>query len=120
MELPGHMLDRALPPLAVELALHRGYDLSGLRARQVRAADLRTYDLVLAMARDHLNWLRRLNRGDARVERFLEYATDGRRRKDVPDPFGGEARDYEGTLDLLESAMPKVLENLRADYPRIG
>src|SRR5260221_10856275 len=38
----------------------RGYDLSALRARQVRASDFAEFDLILAMDRGHLRALERM------------------------------------------------------------
>ena len=47
----------ALP--AIKAAARRGYDIASLRARQVVAADIARFDLVLAMDRGHLARLRR-------------------------------------------------------------
>lgn len=41
-------------------ALARGYDLSGLRARQVVAADFHAFDMIVAMDRDNMEALRRI------------------------------------------------------------
>src|SRR6187551_501629 len=38
----------------IAAARRRGYDLDGLRARQVTRADLARFDLILAMDRDNL------------------------------------------------------------------
>ena len=48
------------PPsrLALEAAARRGYDIAGLRARPVVAADIARFDHVLAMDRGHLAELR--------------------------------------------------------------
>ena len=69
------------------------------------------------MDEGHLEWLERRapNRARARLALFLDYATDGRRRGDVPDPYYGGAEDYESALDLIEPAMPDLLANLRRD-----
>ena len=50
----------ALP--AIKTAARRGYDIASLRARQVVAADIARFDLVLAMDRGHLARLRRWTR----------------------------------------------------------
>ncbi len=39
-------------------ALRRGYDLSNLRARQMKSSDYAEYDLILAMGRSHLSYLK--------------------------------------------------------------
>jgi protein-tyrosine phosphatase len=45
-------------PLAIKAAALRGYDIAGLRARQVGEADIVRFDHVLAMDRCHLADLR--------------------------------------------------------------
>lgn len=104
------------PKAAMDCAEERGYDLSSFRARQVRAADVARFDLVLAMDRGQLNWLRRLKFDEARLRRFLDYATGGKQRKDVPDPFGRSTKAFEIAIDRIETAMPLLLDVLRRDF----
>jgi len=105
-------------PLALRVAARRGYDASAYRARQVRAEDFARFDLILAMDRGHLSWLSRLSpcRPGARVALFADYASDGKRHNDVPDPYDGDEADYEAMLDLIEDAMPGLLDRLKRDY----
>jgi protein-tyrosine phosphatase len=42
---------------AMQAALRRGYDMSGLRARQVSLRDFEAFDYVLAMDRENLHLL---------------------------------------------------------------
>ena len=67
----------------VAAARRRGYDLSGLRARQVQPADFARFDFVLAMDRANLAELdaRRPRSGTARVGLFLEFAPETRSRR---------------------------------------
>ena len=96
-----------------ERALHharrRGYDLSAQRARQVRAADFETFDLIVAMDRGHLRALLRHCPPEhrAKVRLFLE-------GEDVPDPYFGGAEGFEQVLDLVEAACRSLLEELSA------
>ena len=48
-------------PRAREHARRRGYDISGLRARQVGQRDFEEFDLLLAMDRGHLKILKQLS-----------------------------------------------------------
>jgi protein-tyrosine phosphatase len=96
------------PPsrLALEAAARRGYDIGGLRARPVVAADIARFDHVLAMDRGHLADLRRLApRGIAERPRMFATA-------DVADPYGGTARDYERALDAIEAGCRNLLATL--------
>jgi len=100
-------------PRSQAAAAHRGYDLSGLRARQVRASDFDEFDLVLAM--DKANWsaLQRLappQRRD-RVRLYLDYAP-GSAHREVPDPYYGGPDGFEQVLDLAEQAAQGVLDAL--------
>jgi protein-tyrosine phosphatase len=98
---------------AVALARTRGYDLSGLRARQITAADYADFDLLLAMDRGHLKILRR-QAPPHEVERarlFLSYAPDCG-TDDVPDPYYGDERDFVQALDLIELGSRALLDAL--------
>ena len=96
------------PPsrLAIEAAARRGYDISGLRARPVVAADIARFDHVLAMDRGHLAELRRLAPLGL-TERPQMFAS-----VDVADPYGGTERDYERALDVIETGCKSLLEAL--------
>jgi protein-tyrosine phosphatase len=96
------------PPsrLAVKAAARRGYDISGLRARPVVAADIARFDHVLAMDRGHLAELRRLApRGFTERPRMFAAV-------DVADPYGGTERDYERALDAIEAGCRDLLATL--------
>jgi protein-tyrosine phosphatase len=96
------------PPsrLAIEAAARRGYDVSGLRARLVVAADIARFDHVLAMDRSHMVALRRLAPREliGRLEMFAD--------TDIADPYGGGERDYERALDVIEAGCRDLLKRL--------
>ncbi|MEY4086523.1 MAG: hypothetical protein RLZZ405_711 [Verrucomicrobiota bacterium] len=87
------------PPDArsIRHAARRGYDLSGLRARQVRAEDFREFDLLLAADTLNLGVLR--DRCPAEYRGKLALFLGDR---PLPDPYYGEAADFEKVLDLVE------------------
>jgi len=88
-------------------ARRRGYDLSALRARQIRKNDFQEYDLILAMDRGHLGILRRNcppeHRGKLRL--FLK-------ESDVPDPYYGGPEGFEQVLDMVEAACRDLLAEI--------
>jgi len=102
-------------PRSVAAALRRGYDLAELRARQLAAKDFSAFDLLLAMDSGHLRIMRRLAPATAaeRLRLFLDYAPRTGLR-DVPDPYYGEARDFETTLALIELGARGLLDAIRA------
>ena len=93
-------------------AAARGYDLSGLRARQVEAEDFHRFDRIYAMDRDNLRKLEALRPagGGAALARLLDLLPDQPQR-DVPDPY--YTRDFEGALDLVEAACTALQRDLR-------
>ena len=86
----------------------RGYDLSALRARQVRPSDFDEFDLILAMDRGHLRSLERMAPPQHRHKVRL-FVAGG----DVPDPYYGGPEGFERVLDLVEAACRSLLEELR-------
>jgi protein-tyrosine phosphatase len=91
-------------PRSIHHASLRGYDLSGLRARQVRAEDFRDFDLLLAADTLNLGVLRDRCPPEhhAKLALFL-----GDRA--LPDPYYGEASDFEKTLDLVEKRVVSLI-----------
>lgn len=105
------------PPDArsIRAGRQRGYDLAPLRARQVEREDFVRFDWLLAMDEANLARLHELappGRAD-QARLFLEFAGESR-RTDVPDPYYGEAADFELVLDLLEAASRRLLQQLAA------
>ena len=74
----------ALP--AIKAAARRGYDIASLRARQVVAADIARFDLVLAMDRGHLARLRRWARRRLAI-RLLMFTTSARQAAPSTSPI---------------------------------
>lgn len=96
-------------------AAQRGYDLSPLRARQVRVQDFADFDYVLAMDEANRAALRRLCplQYRDRVKLFLDFAPHAGRRE-VPDPYYGGTQGFEEVLDLVEDAARGLLEHIQA------
>ncbi len=94
-------------------AASRQYDLSGKRARQVNATDYVKFDYLLAMDQENLSVLRERcpSEYQHKLALFLEF-TLALKNQSVPDPYYGEARDFELVLDLCEQAGHVLLQNL--------
>ncbi|WP_035384512.1 low molecular weight protein-tyrosine-phosphatase [Ferriphaselus sp. R-1] len=95
-------------------ARQRGYDMSGLRGRQVGPADFLKFDYVLAMDQANLAILRRLRPGqaDSHLGLFLDFARSHAERE-VPDPYYGGAEGFERGLDMVEDAAEGLLTHVR-------
>jgi protein-tyrosine phosphatase len=101
---------------AVAAAAKRGYDLSRIRSRRVVAHELAAYDLILAMDRDNLEFLRSASPPEAvsRVRLLLGDESGPEGSRDVPDPYYGSPAGFEHVLDLIEAACDKLVQDLGA------
>lgn len=95
-------------------AADRGIELTS-RSRQLVAADLDRFDLVVAMDADNRRDIVRLRPGDddSRAEVILlSSVLDDGWPEDVPDPYYGGDDGFVYVLDMLEAACPALLERL--------
>lgn len=112
-----------------------GLDASGHRAHQVTAADLAGADLVLAMAAEHVRYVRRRHPESAAktatIAWLAEHLPAGSERladrvaaldlgsldlavqADVADPAGGEEEDYVDCVRQLSGLVEALLPRLR-------
>lgn len=97
-------------------AAARGYDLTGLRARKVAAADLDYFDLVLAMDCSNLEALRRIcpPARQHRLKLFMSYARNFDDHE-VPDPYYGLGHGFDLVLDMVEDAAQGLLDAVRRE-----
>jgi protein-tyrosine phosphatase len=115
----GYHVGEAPDARAQAHARRRGYDLSDLRARRFSREDFHTFDLILAMDREHHAILARLAPSSAgqKLRLMLEFA----RRPggdEVPDPYYGGPDGFELVLDLIEDAAEGLLDHLKAELAR--
>jgi protein-tyrosine phosphatase len=94
-------------------AARRGYVFSDLRARQLRASDFATADLILVMDWDNLALVEAAcpPYQQHKVRRLTEFCT----RHDatvVPDPYYGGEAGFEEVLDLVEDACDGLLAHI--------
>jgi protein-tyrosine phosphatase len=90
-------------PAAVQAARARGIEIAAHTARRITPGDLDHYDFILAMDQANLAALRAIapTRSKHRIELLLDYG-DRFHGLEVPDPYGGEAKDFELALDMIE------------------
>ncbi|MBL8510246.1 MAG: low molecular weight phosphotyrosine protein phosphatase [Betaproteobacteria bacterium] len=100
-------------PRALVHASKRGYDLSALRSRQVRPSDFESFDYVLAMDNTNVRTLKSMcpSRLTHKIELLLDYGLVGG-ADEVPDPYDGQAEDFEIALDLIEEGCKGLLDYL--------
>lgn len=96
-------------------AKERGYDISGLRSRQVSPADFERFDYVLVMDKHNLKEMERIRRfaktQKAELGLFLNYS-EKYRGQEVPDPYEGGSEGFETVLDMAEEGCDELIKAL--------
>lgn len=92
---------------------NRGIDISGQRARQVRADDFEKFDLLVGMDRSNREALLGFapEQYAHRVRLLLEFAP-GTGVEEVPDPYYGGASGFDKVFDLIDAGTKGLLASL--------
>ncbi len=98
---------------ALLVALERGLDLSGHRARLLTPELLTRADLVLVMGNGHLEQVEELG-GAGKTHLLTAFASNGGTARGVADPFGGELETYRQTFDELDRAIRLAFDRIAA------
>jgi protein-tyrosine phosphatase len=114
----GYHIGHAPDERAQRAARAHGIDLSGLRARQLLAADFDRFDLILVMDRQNQEAALAIAPPALRhrVRLLLDYAPQLTLRE-VPDPYYGKPTDFEQVFQLSEQAARGLLQSLPAHTP---
>ncbi len=95
---------------SIATARQHGIDITDQRARQLRPADLDTYDLILAMDRNNLRDILRLAQNERqrqKVRLVMEFV-DPNQPSDVPDPYWDDD-GFEQVYQMLEQAAEGII-----------
>lgn len=98
----GHPSD----PRSVKYAQDRGYDMSDLRARQVRHSDFEEFDLIMCMDAGHKLILERA------APKGMHHKIVMFDDSDVGDPYYGGDDGFDRVLDQIEAACERWLSKL--------
>jgi len=109
-------IDFAPDERAIACAARHGIDISDQRARALTVEDYDAFDYILCADRTILHDARirkpRTSRSD--VELLLEWSGVG--KKDIPDPYCGDPRDFERAFKLADAAALGVVERIRQQH----
>lgn len=97
------------------VALERGVDLSGHRARQLTREIVEDQDVVLVMGPHHLERAEALG-GEGKSHLLTHYAAHGSSDRAVSDPFGGDLEVYRATYEELEREIRRVFDRIAAEH----
>lgn len=99
-----------------ESAKRRGYDLGSQRARRLDPEDCEKFDYILAMDEEnHRTTSALCRRTGTEVRLLLDYAPYSP-VNEVPDPYFSGPEGFDHVLDLVESAVRGLLDDIRARH----
>lgn len=110
----GYHTGRPPDSRMIQAAKRRGYDLQSL-AKTIEPRHILERDLVIAMDRDNYRNIMCIARGEPTNVKLLSDFLDESWPRDVPDPYYGGDAGFEYVLDMLEAAMPKIIEYVSRD-----
>ena len=101
-------------PRAIAHARSRGYELADRCARQIDFDDFDRFEWILAMDQRNLDELEamRPRRFRGHLGLFLDFAPESG-SLEVPDPYNGEAEDFDRVIDLAERGAAALLDAVR-------
>jgi protein-tyrosine phosphatase len=100
-------------PRAIATASARGYDLSGIRARQVIVADFERFAWILAMDEHNLRALASIApQGYAGHLGLLMSFAEAPPSREVPDPYFGSRSQFDEVVRLVEMACEGLASRL--------
>ena len=93
-------------------AKNRGFDMSQLRARQIKIADFNEFDLLVVMDQENRSNLQNLcpEQSD-KVHLLTDYSLEDLEYDYVPDPY--YTRNFNQTLDIIEASLNGLVESVR-------
>ena len=88
-------------------------------ARQIDFDDFDRFEWILAMDQDNLEKLEamRPRRFRGHLSLFLDFAPESG-SLEVPDPYSGDATDFDRVLDLAEQGAAALLDAIRKSLDR--
>lgn len=91
---------------SIRHAAKRGYDLSKKRARQIQEEDFEKFDFIWAADHENISHLKALcpDIYYSKISLFLGH-------KPLPDPYYGEAKEFEDVLNLIEQRVEILIKS---------
>lgn len=102
-------------PRMSESLQRKGFTVEG-RARQIQAADLEKFDLIVTMDESNLSDVRELDSSGTLHSKIQPFVSFCRHHDDlrVPDPYYGGQRGFDHVIRLLEDGCREILVSLRS------
>ena len=99
---------------SIAVAAQNGIDLSKLKARQINRRDFSTFNIILGMDASNVSNIRRIAPEEARERVHLFSALTLGKTWDVPDPYYGDASDFERVYHMISEGCISLAERLKS------
>jgi len=99
---------------SIAVAAQHGIDLTKLKARQINKRDFATFDLILGMDASNVTNIRRIAPNESRERVHLFSALTLSQSFDVPDPYYGDASDFERVYHMISEGCVSLAEMLKS------
>ncbi len=103
-------------PRMSDVAAQRGYELNH-RARQITKSDLDYFDYIITMDDQIHKAVQRLDihkKYQNKIFRMTDFLTE-LKADEIPDPYYGNKKDFEYSLDLIEDAAKGLLKHIQSE-----
>lgn len=110
----GYNAGKPADPRSIYHAHKRNYNLTSI-SRSVKASDFEYFDLIVGMDDQNIEDLLEMSEGKyvEKIVRITDFFSDYSDSL-VPDPYYGDEKDFEYTLDLLEDACAGLFQHLQS------
>lgn len=96
-------------PHSIKVAALNGVDISMQKGRQIKAADLESFDLIVALDQSNYENLKKMG-----AENLIKLGHFGHLNADVPDPFFFEGFEgFDRVFSMIESCVIQLLKDKR-------
>lgn len=109
----GWHAGQAPDPRAIACATRHGVELGQLRARQLDPRDFQQFDWILCADQDNLRDVRARAPASARARTALLLPWAGHAGHAIPDPYEGDASDFEHVWRLVDAAARTAVRERR-------
>jgi protein-tyrosine-phosphatase len=105
-------------PYAVEALKIFGIDISAHRSRPLDSTITNKADLILVMAKQHLDFVQNYTRDQSANVHLLCGVGVGSEPAEVPDPYGGSLRTYHECARMIHGCLEQVMIHLKGRSDR--
>lgn len=101
---------------SIASAKTKGLDITTQRCRQFEVEDFDTFDVIYVMDQSNYDNVVKLARNEADISKvkMILQDKDSENIQEVPDPYWGEAKDFDDVYTLLDAACEKIASNLKS------